>query len=210
MHDVYTTLKTAAEAEIVEKRSRFIAAVFPVSSEDEAVARLEEIRKKHRDARHNIFAYIIEENGLERCGDDGEPAGTAGVPVLNVLKREGLSNVIAVVTRYFGGILLGTGGLARAYSKAAKDALEAAGRREMTLCRNVRVKCAYTLLGKIENELSSFRVIRGETAYAEDAELSVFIPCGDAARFCERITDITDAKAKTALGDTEYKDFAGK
>lgn len=207
MRDVYRTVSGEAQSEIVEKRSRFIAAVMPVESEEEAQARLEEIRKKHRDARHNIFAYIIEETGLERCSDDGEPAGTAGVPVLNILKREGLSNVLVVVTRYFGGILLGTGGLVHAYSKAAKAGLDAAGAIEMQLCREVKVKCEYTLLGKIQNELSAFRLIRGETAYAEDAELVLYLPLNDAERFKAHIIDITNNAARVETSGTEYKLF---
>ena len=207
MRDMYKTIDFDAHAEIVEKRSRFIAAVMPVTSEEEAQARLEEVRKKHRDARHNIFAYIIEENGLERCSDDGEPAGTAGVPVLNILKREGLSNVLVVVTRYFGGILLGTGGLAHAYSKAAKEGLAAAEPVTMRLCREVRIKCAYTLLGKIQNELSAFEVLRGDTSYAEDAEMLIYIPAADAERFKSHITDITNNAAQIYLGGEKYKEF---
>ncbi len=207
MREVYTTVGGEAQAEIVEKRSRFIGAVMPVASEEEAQARLEEIRKKHRDARHNIFAYIIEETGLERCSDDGEPAGTAGVPVLNILKREGLSNVLVVVTRYFGGILLGTGGLVHAYSKAAKEALLRTNSVTMRLCREVRVRCEYTLLGKIQNELSYFDLLRGDVSYAEDAEISLYIPDADAERFEAHIIDITNNAAKVQLGGKCYKMF---
>lgn len=207
MREVYTTVSGEAQAEIVEKRSRFIGAVMPVASEEEAQVRLEEIRKKHRDARHNIFAYIIEENGLERCSDDGEPAGTAGVPVLNIIKREGLSNVLVVVTRYFGGILLGTGGLVHAYSKAAKEALSRTNSVTMRLCREVRVRCEYTLLGKIQNELSSFDLLRGDVSYAEDAEISLYIPDADAERFEAHIIDITNNAAKVRLGGKCYKMF---
>ena len=207
MRDIYTTVGGEAQAEIVEKRSRFIGVVMPVASEEEAQARLEEIRKKHRDARHNIFAYIIEESGLERCSDDGEPAGTAGVPVLNILKREGLSNVLVVVTRYFGGILLGTGGLVHAYSKAAKEALSRTTPVTMRLCREVRVRCEYNLLGKIQNELSSFDLLRGDVSYAEDAEISLYIPNADAERFEAHIIDTTNNAAKVRLGGKCYKMF---
>lgn len=207
MRDTYRTVRLSAEAEIVEKRSRFIAAVMPVESEEEAAHEIELIRKKHRDARHNIFAYIIEENGLERCSDDGEPAGTAGVPVLNILKREGLSNTLVVVTRYFGGILLGTGGLVHAYSDAAKAGIAKAEFVNMRLCREVTVRCEYTLLGRIENELSAFSLIRGETSYAEDAALSLYLPESDAERFSARITDLTNSAAHVLIGGKIYKPF---
>ena len=116
----------ASETELVEKRSRFLGHVWPVESEEEARARIEEIRKKHYDARHHCWCYRIREGGVERYSDDGEPQGTAGQPMLNVFQREGVTNVCCVVTRYFGGILLGAGGLVRAYTQSAKDALDAA------------------------------------------------------------------------------------
>ena len=117
----YKTVKDIGIAEIVEKRSRFIASVRPVSSEEDALEYLNMLKQKYWDARHNVYAYIIRENNIMRYSDDGEPSGTAGVPVLDILKREELTDVIVVVTRYFGGILLGTGGLVHAYSKAAKE-----------------------------------------------------------------------------------------
>ena len=120
MKEAYTTLAREAEAEIMEKRSRFIATVKPVETEAEALAFLEGLRKTYWDATHNVYAYILEENNIMRYSDDGEPSGTAGLPVLDMLKKEGLTNLIVVVTRYFGGILLGTGGLVHAYSKSAK------------------------------------------------------------------------------------------
>ena len=115
------------EAELVEKRSRFIGQVWLVSSEEEARVRIEETRKKHYDARHNCWCFRLHDGGVERCSDDGEPQGTAGQPMLNVFQREDVTDVLCVVTRYFGGVLLGAGGLVRAYTQAAKDALDAAG-----------------------------------------------------------------------------------
>ena len=116
-----------AETELVEKRSRFLGQVFPVESEKEARARIEAVRKRHYDARHNCWCYRLRAGGAERCSDDGEPQGTAGQPMLGVFQREGVENVCCVVTRYFGGVLLGAGGLVRAYTQSAKDALDAAG-----------------------------------------------------------------------------------
>ena len=130
----YKTILEEAEEEIVEKKSRFIATVRPVKTEDEARAFIEEMKKKYWDARHNVFAYQIgERNELQRFSDDGEPQGTAGMPVLNVLKGEDVKDTAVVVTRYFGGTLLGTGGLVRAYGKAAKEGLLSAGIVEMVL-----------------------------------------------------------------------------
>ena len=122
MLDKYITIEEKINGEIVEKKSKFIANIFPIESEEEAVKRLEEVRKLHRDARHNVFAYRIA-NKLERCSDDGEPSGTAGIPILDILRGEKLQNVLVIVTRYFGGILLGTGGLIRAYTGATQEAL---------------------------------------------------------------------------------------
>ncbi|MBQ1619967.1 MAG: YigZ family protein, partial [Oscillospiraceae bacterium] len=122
-----------AQSEFTEKRSRFIGRVFRVESEAEARERIEQVRKQHYDARHNCWCYVIHEGGVVRYSDDGEPQGTAGQPMLNVFQREGVENVVCIVTRYFGGILLGAGGLTRAYAKSAKDALDAAGIARMSL-----------------------------------------------------------------------------
>ena len=131
----------AAEAELVEKRSRFIGQLFPVESEEEARACIERVKKKHYDARHNCWCYRLREGGAERYSDDGEPQGTAGQPMLNVFQREDVWNVCCVVTRYFGGILLGAGGLVRAYTQAAKDALDASGISVVRRWVEVTVEC---------------------------------------------------------------------
>ena len=123
MLDKYTTIEAKVDGEIVEKKSKFIANVFPVENEEEALKVLEEVKKLHRDARHNVFVYRIA-NGSERASDDGEPSGTAGVPILDILRGMKLQNILVVVTRYFGGILLGTGGLVRAYTDSTKEALK--------------------------------------------------------------------------------------
>lgn len=126
MENRYMTVKDRGIAEIVEKRSRFIATVIPIENEAQALEFLDSTRRKYWDATHNVYAYITRENNIERYSDDGEPSGTAGVPVLDMLKKEGLTNIAVVVTRYFGGTLLGTGGLVHAYSKSAKAGVEAA------------------------------------------------------------------------------------
>ena len=139
----------SAESEFEEKRSRFISHVFPAETEAEARARIDEMKKKYYDARHNCWCFVLH-GGAVRYGDDGEPQGTAGQPMLNVFQREGVENVVCVVTRYFGGVLLGAGGLTRAYAKSAKDALDAAGKARMQLWSAVSVDCPYPMLERLK------------------------------------------------------------
>ena len=141
--DSYTTVSGLAEAEVNEKKSRFIAAIAPVNTEDEALAFLEGVRAEHRMARHHVFVYVLREDSRVRYSDDGEPARTAGLPVLEVVRYAGLTDVIVVVTRYFGGTLLGTGGLVRAYTQAAQAAIEAAQLVVMSWCVNLELRIPY-------------------------------------------------------------------
>ena len=142
------------ESEYIEKRSSFLGVVEPVSSEEEARAVITAIKKQHRDARHNCWCYLIQ-GGAERYSDDGEPQGTAGIPMLEVFRKAGVSNAVCVVTRYFGGVLLGAGGLLRAYTKAAKDALENAGITEVIPMRELILRCPYSLLDRIRLEIAA-------------------------------------------------------
>ena len=167
----------------------------------------EELRKKYWDARHNVFAYIIEENGIMRYSDDGEPAGTAGLPVLDCIKKEGLSNIAVVVTRYFGGILLGTGGLVHAYSKAAKEGIAAALPVDMALCTEVSLFCDYTLLGKIQNELCRGNVLTGDTVYTDSVKVCAFVPVSDTENFVKNMTDKTNGQVRIEIGKTGYKKY---
>lgn len=140
-----------------------------------------------------------------RYSDDGEPSGTAGVPVLEILKKEEITDTVVVVTRYFGGILLGTGGLVHAYSKVAKEGIEASGKVEMILCRTVKIKCDYTLLGKVQYEINAFEdAYCGETLYDESVTQFVYVPEDITDMFVSRITDKTNAKAEIELGEIEY------
>ena len=201
----YKTVKDLGIAEIVEKRSRFIASVRPVSTEEEALEYLNMLKQKYWDARHNVYAYIIRENNIMRYSDDGEPSGTAGVPVLDILKREELCDVIVVVTRYFGGILLGTGGLVHAYSKAAKEGIEAARIEKMVMCREFKIKCDYNMSGKLQYEISEFPVVLcGETQYGQDVEMQVFVPVEMQDRFEKRIIDKTNANVEITKGEADY------
>lgn len=204
MKESYKTVKHQATDEIVEKRSRFIADVKPVETEEEALAFLEEIKKKYWDARHHVYAYVLEENNIQRYSDDGEPAGTAGVPVLDMIKKEGLSNLIVVVTRYFGGILLGTGGLVHAYSKSAKVGVEAAQPVTMTLCCEVTVECDYSLLGKIQSEVCAKGYEISATDYAENVKLSALVPVSEVSVFEADIIDKTNGRIGIKQGKIGY------
>jgi uncharacterized YigZ family protein len=205
MKDRYTTIQKTAEAEIVEKRSRFIATVKPVKTEEEALAFLNELRQKYWNATHNVYAYIIEENHIMRYSDDGEPGGTAGLPVLDMLKKEGLTNLIVVVTRYFGGVLLGTGGLVHAYSKSAKAGVLAAGLLDRILCRRITLTCEYTLLGKLQNLIAKYPgVIVEEAEYTDKVTLPLYLPIEEADAFCDSITDKMNAQVVIAQGETLY------
>ncbi|MCI5892943.1 MAG: YigZ family protein [Clostridiales bacterium] len=206
MKEIYRTVKNTACAELVEKRSRFISTVKPAATEAEAVEFINELKQKYWDATHNVYAYIIEENNIMRYSDDGEPSGTAGMPVLDILKKEGLTNLVVVVTRYFGGILLGTGGLVHTYSRSAKQGVLAAQMIDMLLCRELRIKCDYTLLGKIQNEIHNRDIIEGEVTYTDNVEISLFIPVGDFERFKADMVELTNAKAELIDGATEYKE----
>lgn len=154
MKESYNMAACEAVSEFVEKKSRFITHIKPVESEQEALAYIESLKKQYWDARHNVYTYIIGENmELQRYSDDGEPQGTGGIPMLEVFRGAELTNTVAVVTRYFGGTLLGTGGLVRAYTRGAKDGIEAAGIVQMTLYTAVSVKVDYTTSGKIQYEI---------------------------------------------------------
>lgn len=206
MKERYRTVKKLAEAEIVEKRSRFIATVNPVSEEAEAIAFINELKQKYWNATHNVYAYIIEDNNIMRYSDDGEPSGTAGVPVLDMMKKEGLTNLVVVVTRYFGGVLLGTGGLVHSYSKSAKQGVLAAQIIEMILCKHLTIKCDYTLLGKMQNEISKWDIIQEEIKYTDDVEIPIFIPIENYDHIKSLITELTNAKAIIIDGDVSYKE----
>ena len=173
----YLVPRGAAQAEYVEKKSRFIGQVFPVTSEQEAKTILERVRKQHYDARHNCWCYILK-SGQKRYSDDGEPQGTAGQPMLNVFEREGVADVMCVVTRYFGGILLGAGGLCRAYTKAAKDALDAAGIARMQPWLRASVSVPYALFERVKLLLAAQDGVLEDAQYGAEILLTYRIPAG--------------------------------
>lgn len=188
----YVTIAQRAEDDFFERKSQFIGYIAPVSSEEEALAFLAEIRAKHRDARHNCFAYILQ-NGVKRASDDGEPQGTAGVPIMEVVEREGLTDVIVVVTRYFGGILLGAGGLVRAYAHAAKLAVDAAQRKVMSPAVLVEMQMDYNQYGRINNVLSKYTAIVQDTAFTDMVTMRILFIERDVDAFRSELTEMTAA-----------------
>ena len=204
--DSYLTPFGYGEAETVEKRSRFIARVWPVEAESEALAHIKEMREKHWDATHNVYAYILRENGIMRYSDDGEPGGTSGMPTLNVFRGEKIENVCCVVTRYFGGVLLGTGGLVRAYSAAAARALEAAGVSEMALWRGKLLSCAYSRYERIRRLLEDSQAVVESTDFGTDVVIEALIRADRADDFERKLTDLT---AGTVVSEDAGEQFRG-
>ncbi len=191
MLNQYKTILFQGETEIVEKKSRFIATVRPVKSEEEAKQFIDEMKKKYWNATHNVFAYQIgERNELQRFSDDGEPQGTAGMPVLNVLKGEDIKDTAIVVTRYFGGTLLGTGGLVRAYGKAAKEGVLAAGIAELVLYAKYEVVTEYTESGKVQYEILQEGHVLFDTQYSDKVVYIVLVKSEEAEVFEKKMTDI--------------------
>ena len=180
-----------AESEFTEKRSRFIGHVRRIESEAEARAFLETIKKKHYDARHNCWCYIVHEGGIVRYGDDGEPQGTAGQPMLNVFQREGVENVVCVVTRYFGGVLLGAGGLTRAYARSARDALDAAGKAKMTLWDRLRVSVPYQLFERFTRLVAARGGVVEDSSYGADVVVTLRLPEGESTLFETTLTELS-------------------
>lgn len=194
-YEQYRMLSKGAQAELVEKKSRFIATIRPVSSEEEAVAFIEEMKKKYYDARHNCSAFVIGSKGeLTRSSDDGEPSGTAGRPMLEVLTGSGIRNIAAVVTRYFGGVLLGTGGLVRAYSGAVKMALEQCETIMRRYGVQMLIKTDYNGVGKIQYLLGSKDVVIQDSVYAADVQMTVMVPIEEYDRLCKELVEATNGR----------------
>lgn len=171
----YKTVDREASGEFTEKRSRFIGYVCPVTTADEANAFIAKIKQKHWDARHNVYAYILRNDNIKRYSDDGEPQGTAGMPVLEVLEKSGVCDVCVVVTRYFGGILLGTGGLVRAYTQGAKLGLEAGGIIEMQPSSELEIECEYTLYGKMSVVIQNMSGEITDTQFTDKTKIRFLI-----------------------------------
>ncbi|MEA5039701.1 MAG: YigZ family protein [Clostridiaceae bacterium] len=191
-------------AEFTEKKSRFIGRLFPVETEETAIEKLKSLRKQHWDASHNVWAYILHA-GAVRFSDDGEPQGTAGMPALEVLRREELSDVLCVVTRYFGGTLLGAGGLTRAYARAAKMAVDAAGIAEMLPYAHLQLVCPYDLLEPVRRALPMLDAEESGTEYGEQVVLEVLLPSAEQTRFETQMADLTSGRLKPVyLGEKMF------
>ena len=204
--ELYTTVRTAADYSFVEKRSEFIGHCVPVSDERSAVAFIESVRKKFSDARHNVYAYTLREGNISRYSDDGEPHGTAGVPVLDVIRKAGVTDCCIAVTRYFGGVLLGTGGLLRAYTAAAAGALEKAGVARVGLYDLYSCEMSYTDYQKLMPVIAAFGAEVGESGFADSVTLCVSVLAGDGEKFCLAVTDCTNGRVKPKKAG-EKRDF---
>ena len=194
MDELYVTLGSAADAELVEKKSVFIGHAAHVDSEEEALLFIDEMRHKYADARHNVYAYMLKENNIMRYSDDKEPQGSAGIPVLDVIRKSGVTDAVVVVTRYFGGILLGKGGLVRAYSSAASLAVKAAGIVTYEPYDELEVKCDYKTYQIIKNELSKLPSVTDDVIYDADITVKFALPVAYTAPFSEKVSEISAGK----------------
>ena len=211
MKKSYKILYQAGEGEIVEKKSRFIATIRPVDSEEEALSFIAEMRKKYWDATHNCTAFVIGENHEQmRCNDDGEPSQTAGRPMLDVLLGEDVHNCCAVVTQYFGGTLLGTGGLVRAYSAAVKEGLRNCQILEKQLARKLTVETDYTGLGKIQYILGEEKISTLDSQYADKVSLTLLVPVDQLDPLMEKLTEGTNGRCVMEPGEQVWYGLQGK
>lgn len=202
MLERYITIKGEGFAEIIEKKSRFIASVYPVESQEEADQILAQLRKKYWDATHNCFAYQIgERDEIQRCSDDGEPQGTAGKPILDVLKGHEIKNTLIVVTRYFGGTLLGTGGLVRAYGKSAKEGILAAGLIERMRVCLFTLEMTYPLSGKVQYLLNDAGYVIRDTQYTDVVRFIVEVEMGEEENFTQWLIEKTNAEISIEKGE---------
>ena len=201
----YKTLHKFGVDEYIVEKSTFIGYAKPIKTEEEAIEFVNEIKKKHKDATHNVWAYTVGENmNIQRYSDDGEPQGTAGIPTLEVIKKEDLRDVVVVVTRYFGGIKLGAGGLVRAYTKGAKVGIEAGIVIEKVKYTEVKIKIEYTQLGRIQNEIMNLGFKVKDTIYSEDVEIIVYSKIEDVQSLTDRMIDITSGTADVSIVFISY------
>lgn len=206
----YITVKSAASDEFVEKRSRFIGHIKPVATQDEAVAFINKIKSRHWNAAHNVYAYVLRDGNARRYSDDGEPQGTAGLPVLDVLLSAAATDCVIVVTRYFGGVLLGTGGLVRAYSHAAKLALAAGGTVKMLPCDILKLSMDYSFYGQVSALISKFGGLIDETTFADNVTLTFAMPRRESEAFKKELTDLSSGALKCDCSGVSYHPFETK
>ena len=204
--DEYLVPTDFGQDEFYEKKSHFIGRVWPVETEEEALEKIQQMKKQHYDATHNCWAYIIKD-GAVRFSDDGEPGGTAGMPMLQVLQREGLYNIVCVVTRYFGGILLGAGGLVRAYTKGAKIAVDAAGKSMKRVWTVLYVPCPYSFYERVKLLAGECEGMIRQTDFGAEVELELLFPEAMAPVFLEKLTDMTSGNVEGMETGREYRAF---
>ncbi len=200
----YLTVKQSAYDEFVEKRSRFIGYCKPVKTQEEAVDFINEIRSKHWDATHNVYAYILSDGQIMRYSDDGEPQGTAGVPVLEVMKKTGIVDAVVVVTRYFGGIMLGAGGLVRAYSHGASIAVNAAVPIKMQLCLECTVSCSYSRYGKVSSLIPELGGVIDDQDFGEGVDILFHIPEEKYTKLNKELADATSGEVQAEFDEAKY------
>ena len=205
----YLTIRDEAQAEYVDRRSRFIAAIRPVTDEQEALAFIAARKKQYWDARHNVHAYVLR-SGISRFSDDGEPQGTAGLPMLETIQKRGLTDCVVVVTRYFGGILLGTGGLVRAYSQSTSLAIDAAGVGECRPCAVGEIVCDYAQYGRVAPLVAEFGGRVTDTAFTEGVTVSLLLPSDRTDAFSRELTEISAGTLKFRQTDEIFEFFEKK
>ncbi|MCH5324320.1 MAG: YigZ family protein [Eubacterium sp.] len=203
----YKTIKHRGEASFIEKRSEFIGRVCPVTSEEEAVAFISEIRAANRKATHNCYAYILRDNNISRHSDDGEPGGTAGAPILDALQKAGVTDIVCVVTRYFGGILLGAGGLVRAYSKSAALALGSVDVISMELSDSIRAAFSYSYYGSVSALITAAGGMIRDTQYADGVEIFADIKTEDTEGLFKKLTDACAGNIELEVLSSGYREF---
>ena len=211
MEEKYKILYQGGQGELTEKKSRFIATTRPAETEEEAAAFVEEMKKKYWDARHNCYAYVIGDRGqTARCSDDGEPAQTAGRPILDVLLGAGVRNACVVVTRYFGGVLLGTGGLVRAYSGAAQEGLKASIVVEKCLGRKLLITTDYNGIGKLQYIAGQMGIAIQDTQYTDQVTATLVVPADQVSSLEKQVTEKTSGRAQIVDSGTLYYAMSGR
>ncbi|WP_438315946.1 YigZ family protein [Sporosarcina sp. FA9] len=208
MRENYITVKGYGTSELVIQKSRFLTSIRRAETEEDALDFINEVKKSHHTATHNCSAYLIgEHDGIQKANDDGEPSGTAGFPMLEVLKKQGLKDVVVVVTRYYGGIKLGSGGLIRAYGRATTEGITAAGTVERNLHSLMKVTVDYTWLGKIENEVRQSEYPLKEILYADDVDLLIYVPVLEEDTFTQWMMDLTNGQMRILSIEHEFLEF---
>lgn len=204
----YKTIAAPCTRTLIEKRSEFIAAVTPVQTAEQAIACIQDAHAAYRKARHHVYAYVLRDQNISRYSDDGEPQGTAGLPVLDVIRKQGLTDVCCVVSRIFGGVLLGANGLVRAYGQACAQALRDAQTMEMCACRSMTIQCDYTFYGRLQFALASDPVIITDTQFTDAVTVTLLVLEERAQSLCDRLIDLSNGTITVSLEDAGYRDFS--